>query len=159
MRPFHRLFVGVITTATLILGAAWWRSTWLRDHPLSPGYFARLAPVEARVEGCLRERGLALSEVNARKLTRCVCAGPARTTGWYCYVGDGFVAFSPEALPPGVFRVAGHPASRRAGLAFAPSGLPPRVAPEFDHNFGTLGPSSGPRAPDWYLVGFCPGCD
>lgn len=155
----RRLAAGIVAAAIVAFGAAWWRGASIGDHPLTSDHAARLAPVAARVEGCLRQQRLTLSEANAPRLTSCVCAGAARAGGRYCFVGNGFVAFGPEALPHGVFRLERDDPRPRFGMAYVPAGPPVQIPQEFDRNFGSFGPSSEPRVPGWYLVEFCPGCD
>ena len=140
-------------------GAAWWRQRWLNDHPLTHDYLARLAPAASRVEGCIRRTGLALSEANSSRLKGCACPSAGNSVRAYCHVGDGFVAFGPQALPPGIFREESDPSNPALGFAYIPSGPPVTVPPEFDRNFGSFGPSAAPRAPGWYMIGFCVGCD
>jgi hypothetical protein len=155
----RRLWVGLTAAVILAFATFWRRSTWLRDHPLTADAATHLIPVAARVDACVRQHGLLPSAGNAPQLKSCVCAELLANARAYCYVGDGFVAFTSDALPPGVFRVRGDPAAPTQGMAYVPVGAVGPTAQEFDRNFGSFGPSSGPRAPGWYRVGFCPSCD
>ena len=158
MKPSRRVALGLLVVLP-VLATLQWRARWLRDHPLNDDAVARLGQLAERVEGCLRQQRLGLSEANAPRLRSCVCPGPSDKVRAYCHVGNGFVAYGGTALPPGLFRVADDTGLPTQGMAYVPAGAVGPSDQEFDRNFGSFGPSSGPRRSGWYRVSFCLTCD